>query len=131
MLWRVRQSRLGHVSLSVFISLKERLCIMKRKASLKVRRARRIKADLSKQTPNNSYSPPLYYEDVGFTCRDCGVEGVWTAEQQQLWYERWGGSVQSRAVRCQACRQRVRREKAEQKKHMQAMALKKGAKPGG
>jgi hypothetical protein len=92
---------------------------------------RRIKADLSKQTPNNSYSPPLYYEDKRFKCRDCGAECVWTAEQQKLWYEEWGGPVQSTAIRCRACRQRLRRQKLEQKDHMREMALKKGAKRGG
>jgi hypothetical protein len=86
---------------------------------------RRIKADLTKQTPNNSYSPPLYYEDVKFSCRDCGAECIWTAEQQRLWYEEWGGSVQSTAIRCRPCRQKLQREKAEQKKHMQEMAMKK------
>src|SRR6478672_4107211 len=99
---------------------------MKRKAAPKTRSGHRIKADLSKQTPNNSYSPPLYYEDIRFTCRDCGAECVWTAEQQRLWYEKWGGAIQSTAVRCRACRQRVRREKTEQKKHMQETALRKG-----
>ena len=101
---------------------------LKRKALLKARRSHRVKADLRKQTPNNSYSSPEYYEDVNFTCRDCGAECVWTAEQQRLWYEQWGGPVQSAAVRCRACRQRVRREKIEQKKHMREMALKKGSK---
>lgn len=103
---------------------------MKRKATRTARTVHRIKADLARQTPNNSYSPPLYYEDVGFTCRDCGVKCLWTAEQQRLWYEEWGGPVQSRAVRCQACRARVRREKLEQKKHMQEMAAKRGGKRG-
>jgi hypothetical protein len=104
---------------------------MKRKAQWKIQMGKRIKADLSKQTPNNSYSPPLYYEDVSFKCRDCGAECVWTAEQQRLWYEEWGGPVQSTAVRCRACRQRLRREKTEQKKNMKEMALKKGAKRAG
>jgi hypothetical protein len=104
---------------------------MKRKSQKKVRNGQPIKADLSKQTPNNSYSPPLYYEDVSFKCRDCGAECVWTPKQQRLWYEQWGGSVQSTAVRCRACRQRVRREKIEQKKHMQAMALEKASKRAG
>lgn len=91
---------------------------------------KRIKADVSKQTPNNSYSPPLYYEDLRFTCRDCGAECIWTAEQQRLWYEEWGGLVQSTAIRCRACRQRVRREKLEQKEHMRLMALRKGRERG-
>src|ERR1051325_3360047 len=102
---------------------------MKRKPIAR-RGGRRIKADLSKQAPNNSYSPPLCYEDKPFTCRDCGAECVWTAEQQQLWYERWGGPVQSTAVRSRACRQRLRRQKLEQKEHMRMMGLKKGSRRG-
>lgn len=101
---------------------------MKRKSVPKIGAGKRIKADLRKQAPNNSYSPPLYYEDVRFKCRDCGQECVWTAEQQRLWYEEWAGPVQSTAVRCRACRQRLRREKTDQKRHMQDMALKKGKK---
>jgi hypothetical protein len=93
---------------------------VKRKTTQKVRVGQRIKADLSKQAPNNSYSPPLYYEDIRFKCRDCGAECVWTAEQQRLWYEEWGGPIQSTAIRCRACRQRVRSKKVEQKKRMQA-----------
>jgi len=103
---------------------------MKRKVPAKRRIGHRIKADMSKQAPNNSYSPPLYYEDLAFACCDCGVQCVWTAEQQQLWYERWGGAVQSTAIRCRACRQRVRREKVEQQQHMEVMRLKPGAKRG-
>ena len=104
---------------------------MKRKARSKGKSVHRIKADPSKQARNNSYSPPLYYEDLSFKCRDCGAECVWTAEQQRLWYEEWGGSVQSTAVRCRACRQRVRREKIEQKKHMQEVAQKSKRKTAG
>ncbi|NOS71434.1 MAG: hypothetical protein HOP33_16050 [Verrucomicrobia bacterium] len=105
--------------------------MVKRKTSPIARSARRIKADLSRQTPNNSYSPKLCYEDISFSCCDCGAVCVWTAEQQRLWYERWGGPVQSTAVRCRACRQRMRRAKSEQKIHMQQMALKKGPKNAG
>jgi hypothetical protein len=101
---------------------------MKKKAVPKTGGGRRIKADLSKQAPNNSYSPQLFYEDREFVCRDCGAKCVWTAEQQRLWYEEWGGPVQSTAVRCRSCRQKVQREKIEQKKHMREMALKKAAK---
>ncbi|HEX7858757.1 MAG TPA: zinc-ribbon domain containing protein [Verrucomicrobiae bacterium] len=101
---------------------------MKRKPDSKIGTGKRIKADLRKQAPNNSYLPPLYYEDVSFKCRDCGEECVWTAEQQRLWYEEWGGPVQSKAIRCRACRQRLTREKTEQKKHMQDRALTKGKK---
>jgi hypothetical protein len=65
---------------------------------------RRIPADLSKQAPSNTYSPRLYYEDLEFKCRDCRKREVWTAEQQQWWYEVAKGPVQSTAIRCRACR---------------------------
>jgi hypothetical protein len=32
------------------------------------RLGRLIRADLSKQAPNNSHAPPVYYEDKKFTC---------------------------------------------------------------
>lgn len=70
--------------------------------------AKRIAADLSQQAPNNSYSPPLYYEDREFTCVDCGREEVWTAGQQKWWYEVAKGPIFSTAIRCRACRQRLR-----------------------
>lgn len=104
---------------------------MKRKESPNGGSVRRIKADLSKQVPNNSYSPPLYYDDVKFICRDCGVESVWTADQQRLWYEQWGGAVQSTAVRCRGCRQNLRREKLTQRRHMLELVLKKEPKRAG
>ncbi|HVX14356.1 MAG TPA: zinc-ribbon domain-containing protein [Pirellulales bacterium] len=78
------------------------------------RRARigRIAADLSQQASNNSFSPLLFYEDTPFACIDCGKEEIWTAEQQQWWYEVAKGSIYSRAKRCRDCRRkhRARRE---------------------
>ena len=64
----------------------------------------RIPADLTQQAPNNSYGPPLFYEDYEFTCVDCGRQEVWTAEQQKWWYEVAKGPIYARAVRCRACR---------------------------
>ncbi len=63
-----------------------------------------IMADLSKQAPNNSYSPPTEYRDTEFTCVDCGKEEVWTAQQQQWWYEVAKGPINGRAIRCRDCR---------------------------
>ncbi len=58
---------------------------------------------------NNTYGPlPGHYLDRAFSCRDCGAEEVWTARQQKWWYEIVHGSIESRAVRCLACR-RARR----------------------
>ena len=45
-----------------------------------------------------------FYMPVSFTCRDCGVNEVWTAKQQKLWYEDWQGPVFSMALRCRPCR---------------------------
>jgi hypothetical protein len=66
---------------------------------------------------NNTYGVlPSYYLDRPFTCRDCGVEEVWTAKQQKWWYEVAHGHIDSTAVRCRACRQarRVARRAPEQ-----------------
>jgi Probable zinc-ribbon domain len=61
-------------------------------------------ADLARQAPNNSYSPPLYYVDRSFTCISCGSQEVWTAEQQQWYYEVAKGPIYAGAIRCRECR---------------------------
>ena len=99
---------------------------MRRKSPTKRQEKFRIRADFGRQLPNNSYSPKLFYEDMSFTCRDCGVKCVWTAEQQRLWYEEWKGPIQSTAIRCRACREKLRRAKLEQKRHMMEMEQKAG-----
>lgn len=54
---------------------------------------------------NNTYGPlPAFYLDRPFLCRDCGAHALWTAEQQKWWYEVAHGPIDSRAVRCLACR---------------------------
>ena len=68
----------------------------------------RIPADQSKQAPNNSYGPPTFYRDIEFHCADCGRYQVWTAEQQQWWYEVAKGDINSRAIHCRECRRRRR-----------------------
>jgi Probable zinc-ribbon domain len=73
----------------------------------------RIPADTSQQAPNNSYSPPLFYEDTPFTCVDCGKEEIWTATQQKWWYEVAKGEIYSRAVRCRECRRVLREPKTQ------------------
>ncbi len=70
-----------------------------------------IPADLSKQAPNNSYGPPLYYEAMEFACRDCGLKEVWTAEQQQWYYEEAKGPIYATATRCRDCREKFRADK--------------------
>jgi hypothetical protein len=67
---------------------------------------------------------PGYYLDRPFICRDCGAAETWTAKQQKWWYEVAKGHIDSVAVRCRACRQRIRQRKIAQKQHMAAMAAK-------
>jgi hypothetical protein len=74
-----------------------------------------IPANSDEQAPNNSYSPPVYYEDRDVECIDCGTVESWTAEQQHWWYEIAKGSVDSGAVRCRACRKLRRSERDHQR----------------
>lgn len=70
-----------------------------------------IKADLKKQAPNNSYSPPTYYEDFEFACADCGKTETWTAEQQKQYYEEWKKPIYGTAKHCRECRLKHRKAK--------------------
>ena len=59
----------------------------------------------------NTYGAlPLYYVDKPFVCRDCGVEEVWSAEQQKWWYETAKGHIDSTAVRCRDCRRKQKQK---------------------
>lgn len=56
--------------------------------------------------------PPYFaYVDEALSCRSCSKPFVFTAKEQLTWYERYKFLVQSRAVRCVACR-RAKREHA-------------------
>jgi hypothetical protein len=69
----------------------------------------RVAADISQQAPHTSWGAiPLLYEDVRFTCIDCGREEIWTAEQQKWWYETAKGNIFSTAIRCSTCRDALR-----------------------
>lgn len=46
--------------------------------------------------------------DKPFICRDCGLSQVWIASQQKWWYEVAKGNINSTAVRCRSCRQKLR-----------------------
>ena len=72
---------------------------------------------------------PLWYEDKLFVCRDCNKRELWTARQQQWWYEVAGGEIETTANRCKACRRRKRSEDAAStertRQHRRARAEKK------
>ena len=79
---------------------------------------------------NNSYGIPDfvqrgYYQDRSFRCKDCGVDEIWTAAQQQWWFEEAQGDVWTTAVRCRACRASERARKAEARRiHLEGLAMK-------
>ncbi len=73
-----------------------------------------ISADHSQLKHNNTYGPlPYFYADKLVTCRDCGKEEVWTAENQKWWYEVAKGNINSLAVRCRSCRENEKGRKEE------------------
>lgn len=67
------------------------------------RKETRIKADRKKQVPTNSYGPPEYYHDTQVRCRDCKAEFIFTAAEQQAWYEEYGIPHFATRVRCEFC----------------------------
>lgn len=58
----------------------------------------------------HSRERPLFYRDISFQCRDCGVQEVWSAADQLWYYEAARGYFLNAAVRCRACR-KVERER--------------------
>lgn len=73
--------------------------------------ARGVAVDPAALAPSNSYDAPAfktrgYYVDEPFVCQSCGIDQVWTAEQQKWWYEVAKGDVFSFASRCRPCRRR-------------------------
>jgi hypothetical protein len=69
----------------------------------------KVLADHEQLRHNNTYDLlPNFYVDKSFICRDCGSSQVWTALQQKWWYEVAKGNINSTAVRCRSCRQKLR-----------------------
>lgn len=81
-----------------------------------------IQADWSKHQAHNSYSPIFWYQDKSCVCADCGVQFVFTKEEQQVWYEEYHFPIYVRANRCAKCRALLRHEKEQQREHMKKMA---------
>lgn len=62
-----------------------------------------IKADRSRQVPTGSYFPPEFYYDEVKICEDCKDEFLFSAEEQQAWYEQYKIPHYAVAVRCPFC----------------------------
>ncbi len=70
-----------------------------------------IPVDPDKVNIGGSYFHPIYYKDVAFKCRDCGVEEVWSAEGQLWYYEETKALYLKMAVRCRSCRKKEQARK--------------------
>ena len=60
------------------------------------------------------YPPYLAYFDTKLRCEDCGSMFVFSAKEQQFWYENLKFWVQSRPKQCLDCRRARRERKREQ-----------------
>lgn len=61
------------------------------------------------------YEPYFAYFDVELRCEDCEQHFVFTAREQQFWYEQLKFWVQSRPKQCVSCRRAQRERAAEQR----------------
>jgi hypothetical protein len=89
-----------------------------------------LPAVLELQNPQGTWSPPLFYRDMGFHCKDCGRHEVWSATQQRWYYELAKGPVQAHATRCRACRKKHREETLRQREMLRLHREKKTAGTG-
>ena len=87
-----------------------------------------IWADQAKLLHDNTYgSRPRYYADRAFTCIECGASEIWTAVQQQWWYETAKAKIDSTANRCHNCRRKCRlRRSRERRIHIEGLIEKHG-----
>ena len=90
-----------------------------------------VRVNVAALAANNSYGVPRfvergYYEDVPFTCSDCGSKEIWRAAQQKWWYEVMKGYVYSGAKLCRTCRRREQARRAEARRvHLEGIARKR------
>jgi hypothetical protein len=53
-------------------------------------------------------SPPAFFRDQTFICKDCGELCVWAAEDQRWYFETTKAPSCKAAVRCRECRRKER-----------------------
>ena len=87
-----------------------------------------VMADPTQLAHNNTYGRlPQFYVDKIVVCRDCGTEELWRAERQKWWYEVAKGNINTDAVYCRACRQKMKaRKSATRRIHLEGLAKKSG-----
>lgn len=65
-----------------------------------------IRADTSRQ--DCSVCPRHWYIDARFRCAECGADFLWSAQEQQIWFETYRFWVDSSPRLCRACRAKRR-----------------------
>jgi hypothetical protein len=60
-----------------------------------------IRANVAAQ--DYTVMPRRWYVDARFCCIDCGVEFLWSAKEQKVWFETYHFYVDSYRTRCQEC----------------------------
>jgi hypothetical protein len=73
-----------------------------------------VPVDPDRSTKSLGWSPELFYQDIEFSCTDCGKSECWAAEAQQHYFEEMRASPYKQPKRCYDCRQKenLRRDKA-------------------
>jgi hypothetical protein len=73
-----------------------------------------IPIDPDCSTKSQVWSPEVFYQDLEFSCADCGKSECWSAESQQHYFEVIQAIPYKQPKRCYDCRQKehLRREKA-------------------
>src|SRR5687768_3585787 len=77
----------------------------------------RIKATPERLVQKNSRSFPDWYEDSTSTCVDCRERFVFTALEQQMWYEEFGIPHYAHPKRCLDCSKSFRKRLDREKKY--------------
>lgn len=65
-----------------------------------------VRADVDRQ--NYTVCPRHWYIDATFQCRRCNEKFIFSAEEQEYWYEELGFWIDSSAKNCQKCRSELR-----------------------
>lgn len=74
-------------------------------------------ADVSKQY--RGYGARPFYITTLHTCRSCGVEFRFSAEEQKLWFEELGFFIDAYPGCCLPCRKEARSSKAKMRRYNQ------------
>jgi len=72
-----------------------------------------IPVDPERIVEGYALNTPIFYWDQPFTCRDCGIPGIWEAKDQLWYFEVVRAPNFTPATRCLACRRVERARKLE------------------